>query len=51
MAEPSKEVLISGANPRCQSRAEQIGIMEIKIEKGVILSQESSALHPPGGHL
>jgi hypothetical protein len=36
--EPSKEAVISGANPRCRSRVEQIGIMEIKIEKGVILS-------------
>jgi hypothetical protein len=37
MAELSKKASISRANPRCWSRAEQIGIMEIKIEKGAIL--------------
>jgi hypothetical protein len=40
MVELSKEALIGGANPRRQSRVKQIRIMEIKIEKGVILSQE-----------
>jgi hypothetical protein len=30
---------IGGADPRCQSRVEWIGITEIKIEKGAILSQ------------
>jgi hypothetical protein len=39
MAEPCKKVLISRANPRHWSRVEQIGIMEIKIEKGAILLQ------------
>jgi hypothetical protein len=38
-AEPSEKVLIGGADPRCRSRAEWIRIMEIKIEKGAILSQ------------
>jgi hypothetical protein len=39
VAELSKKMSISGADLRCQSRAEWIGIMEIKIEKGAILSQ------------
>jgi hypothetical protein len=38
-AEPSEKASIGGADPRRRSRAEQIGITEIKIEKGVILSQ------------
>jgi hypothetical protein len=38
VAEPSRKTLIGGADPRHQSRAEWIGITEIKIEKGVILS-------------
>jgi hypothetical protein len=45
-AELSKKVSIGRANLRCQSRAEQIGITEIKIEKGVILSQQSSCGMP-----
>jgi hypothetical protein len=39
VVELSEKALIGGANPRCQSRAEWIGITEIKIEKGAILSQ------------
>jgi hypothetical protein len=38
-AEPSEKASIGRANPRHRSRAERIRIMEIKIEKGVILSQ------------
>jgi hypothetical protein len=38
-AEPSEKASISGADPRRWSRAERIGITEIKIEKGAILSQ------------
>jgi hypothetical protein len=38
VAEPSKKASIGGADPRCRSRVEQIGITEIKIEKGAILS-------------
>jgi hypothetical protein len=34
MVEPSEKVSIGGANPRRRSRAERIGITEIKIEKG-----------------
>jgi hypothetical protein len=37
---------IGGANPRCWSRAEQIRITEIKIEKGAILSQYSNTKNP-----
>jgi hypothetical protein len=38
MAGLSEKASIGRANPRYWSRVEQIGIMEIKIEKGVILS-------------
>jgi hypothetical protein len=40
-AELSKKTLISGADPRRRSRAERIGITEIKIEKGAILSHHN----------
>jgi hypothetical protein len=43
-AELSKKTLISGADPRRRSRAERIGITEIKIEKGAILLQNSDVL-------
>jgi hypothetical protein len=41
-AEPSEKTSIGGADPRRRSRAERIRIMEIKIEKGAILSQYPS---------
>jgi hypothetical protein len=39
VAELSEKASIGRADPRCWSRAERIGITEIKIEKGAILSQ------------
>jgi hypothetical protein len=39
VAEPSEKMSISRADLRCRSRAERIGITEIKIEKGAILLQ------------
>jgi hypothetical protein len=48
MVEPSKEASISRTNPRHQSRAEQIRIMEIKIEKGAILLHSTSTSGDPG---
>jgi hypothetical protein len=47
--EPSEKASIGGANPRCQSRAEQIGITEIKVEKGAILSQTLMVLISAAG--
>jgi hypothetical protein len=40
-AEPSEKMSIGRADPRRRSRAERIGITEIKIEKGAILSQDA----------
>jgi hypothetical protein len=41
VAEPSEKTSIGGADPRHRSRAEWIRIMEIKIEKGAVLSQHA----------
>jgi hypothetical protein len=39
--ELSEKASIGRADPRRRSRAERIGIMEIKIEKGAILSHQA----------